>query len=285
MADMRRHWLALAGAVWIIVAIHAPAQSSDDDRWFFGAIEWCAAGSSNVGRTSVRPRASGLDFHVLAAHQSGELQFPGAFVFPLSGDECDAVSVGDPREGALRYLQYVNAGFRLAPGAVHECKAAALQRCNAGNSRTVVLARSLNERAIVDAVTNRRVYASTDKNLGVRFSINAHPLGSVTPMAAGTPLRIEVRLSDPDEPSASYWVSLRHDEVGGPVEADRELSGTDLKGNGTIVFTQFRRGAHNEYFLLEVTQGAGAEEDVVWTAPIWLVSVSHSSLGRDAHGQ
>jgi hypothetical protein len=285
MADMRRHLVALAAAAWIIVAMHASAQSSDDDRWFFGAIEWCAAGNSN-GRTYVRPRGSGMDFHVLAAHESGELHFPGAFVFPLSGDECDAVSLGDPREGALRYLQYVNAGFRLAPGAVHVCKVSALQRCDADNSRTVVLARSLNERAIVDAVTNRRVYASTDKNLGVRFSINAHPLGSVTPMAAGTPLRIEVRLSDPDEPSASYWVSLRHDEVGGPVEADRELSGTDLKGNGTIVFTQFRRGAHNEYFLLEVTQGAGAEADVVWTAPIWLVSVSHSSLGRDAaHGQ
>ena len=283
---MTRHRVGLTAAAWIILALHAPAQSSDDDRWFFGAIEWCSASGSHVGRTYVRPATSGLDFHVVAAHESGELHFPRAFVYPLSGDECDAMSVGVPREGALRYLQYVNAGFRLAPGAVHACTAAALQRCDAESSRTVVLARSLNKLAIVDAVTNRRVYASTDKNLGVRFSINGYPLGSVTPMTAGTPLRIEVRLSDPDEPSASYWVSLHHDEVGGPVEADRELSGTDLKGNGTIVFTQFRRGAHDEYFLLEVTQGAGAHEDVVWTAPIWLVSASHPSLARDAaHGQ
>jgi hypothetical protein len=71
---------------------------------------------------------------------------------------------------------------------------------------------------------------------------------------------------------AAYWVSLRHDKVGGDLEADREVSGTSLSGDGTIVFTQFRRGEHDEYFLLEVRQRSGAEENVVWTAPIWLVS-------------
>jgi hypothetical protein len=272
MADTRRHRVTLAATAWLIVAVRAAAPSASDDRWFFGAIEWCDAAGSTIGRTSIRPNASGLDFLVMAAEQSGELQFPAAFVVPLRGDECDSVRDAGPSEEALRYLQYLNAGFRLAPVAVHECKAAALQGCEADTSRTVVLARWLTEPAIIDAITNRRVYASTDKNLGVLFSINGHPLGSITPITAGTPLRIEVRLADPDEPSAYYWVSLRRDEVGGPVEAEREVSGTDLKGDGTIVFTQFRRGEHDEYFLLEVTQRSGPDENVVWTAPIWLVS-------------
>ena len=257
MANMRRHQLVLATTVWLIGAVHAPAQSSGDDQWFFGSVESCGD----------EPR-----------------ELPAEFVFPLLGGSCDEATPRDPRAEALLYLHYLNAGFRLAPVAARACKGER-QECRAA-SRTVVLARSLTERAIVDAITHRRVYVSSDRNLEVLFSINGYPLGSLAPITEGTPLRIEVRLADPDEPSATYWVSLRRDEVGGALEADREVSGTDLKGNGTIVFTQFRRGAHNEYFLLEVTQGAGAEEDVVWTAPIWLVSVSHSSLGRDAaHGQ
>jgi hypothetical protein len=71
-----------------------------------------------------------------------------------------------------------------------------------------------------------------------------------------------------------------------PFEADREVSGTDLKGNGTIVFTQFKRREADEYFLLEVTQGQGATQDVVWTDPIWLVSERYSPKDtRDASGR
>jgi hypothetical protein len=274
MSGMQRHSIALAAAAWLLSGVHAPAQSSSQDRWLFGAIQWCDGGDSKRG-TYVGRHASGLDFLVRAATEPGELQFPAAFVIPLSGDECEPLSHGDPPQGTLLYLQYLNAGFRLAPAAVYKCTTGS-HACEAGSSRTVVLAPSLSEHAIVAAITNRRVYASTDRNLGVQFLINGYPLGSVASMTPGTPLRIEVRLFDPDEPTAAYWVSLRHDNVGGPLEADREVSGTGLNGDGTIVFTQFRREEQDEYFLLEVTQRSGADENVVWTAPIWLVSPMNS---------
>ena len=257
MANMRRHRLVLATTVWLIGAVHAPAQSSSDDQWVFGSIESCGD----------EPR-----------------ELPAAFVFPLLGGSCDEASRRDPRAETLLYLHYLNAGFRLAPVAARACKGER-QECRAA-SRTVVLARSLTERAIADAITHRRVYVSSDRNMEVLFSINGHPLGSLVPLTEGTPLRIEVRLADPDEPSAIYWVSLRRDEVGGALEADREVSGTDLKGNGTIVFTQFQRRSADEFFLLEVTQGRGATEDVVWTAPIWLVSYGYAaSDAHTAHGR
>jgi hypothetical protein len=270
MAYARRRQVALAAAACLAAAVHAAAHSPVADRWFFGSIGSCEAGGGlgSAGRTHVRTHAAGLDFLVL----SGDPEFPAAFVFPIMGGSCDSVNEVDSRAQSLLYLHYLNAGFRLAPAAVQRCERASTRRCKDARSRTAVLARSLSERAIVDAIRQRRVYASQDRNLEVLFSINGHPLGSVVPMRPGTPLRIEVRLVDPDEPSAFYWVSLRRDEVGGPLEADREASGTDLKGDGTIVFTQFQRGQADEYFLLQVSQGEGAEADVLWMTPIWLVT-------------
>ena len=166
------------------------------------------------------------------------------------------------------YLDYLNAGFRVAPTADWDPPS---WRGTNVDQRTAVLAPRLTKLDLLDAIRARRVYASDDPNLKVSFSINRHPMGSVVRMPSGAPLRIELTFSDQNEPAASYWLSLRRDTPGGELEAARELSGTDFRGDGTVVFTQFRHTAGDEYFLASVVQEGVNGSDHVWTAPIWIV--------------
>jgi len=168
------------------------------------------------------------------------------------------------------YLNYLNAGFRLAPTV--DWEGSSPVRGRPLDHRTAVLARTLSRSDILDGIRQRRVYASQDRNLKIGFSINGHPMGSVVPMAEGTPLRIELTFADPDEPGAYHLVSLRHDVPGGRLDAVQEASGTDFRGDGRIVFTQFKRGRGAEYFLAQIVQQGGDVADTAWTAPIWLVS-------------
>lgn len=167
-----------------------------------------------------------------------------------------------------RYLSYLNAGFRVAPTADSDPSS---RRGTDGDRRTAVLAPRLTKRDLLDAIRARRVYASDDPNLKISFSINGHPMGSVVTLPSGSPLRIELTFSDRDEPGASYWLSLRRDTPGAELDAAREQSGTDFRGDGTVVFTQFRHTSGEEYFLANVVQDSAQGPDHVWTAPIWIV--------------
>lgn len=179
------------------------------------------------------------------------------------------------------YLKYLDAGFRVAPTADQDNHF--LTHGSATDHRTVVLAPGLTKRDILDGIRQRRVYASQDRNLRVQFTIDGHPLGSVVGLAGNTPIRIEVQLTDPDEPNATYRVSLRRDQVGGELEANREFAGSDRTGNGTVVFDQFQHGTADEYFLVQVVQVGSHGADTAWTAPIWLVAPNSGTT--DDHPQ
>jgi trimeric autotransporter adhesin len=169
-----------------------------------------------------------------------------------------------------RYLEYLNAGFRLAPTADQDNHF--LTHGSATDHRTAVLAAALTKAEILKAIRLRRVYATQDKNLKVWFTINGQPLGSVLTVAAGTPLQIKVRLSDADEPGARYRVSLRRDVVGSEVDAKDELAGSDRTGDGAVDFDQFQHTAEDEYFVVQIVQTGGDGADMIWTAPIWVTS-------------
>lgn len=169
--------------------------------------------------------------------------------------------------GARTYLEYLNAGFRVAPTA----DSGVPPRGDGQNSGTAILAPRLTKRDILESIRARRLYATDDRHTRVTFSINHHAMGTIAPIPSGTPLRIEFTFSNPNEPDASYWISLRRDTPGGEVEAADELCGTDFAGDGRVVFTQFRRSTVDEYFLAHIVQRSRGRTSHVWTAPIWLI--------------
>ena len=64
----------------------------------------------------------------------------------------------------------------------------------ANNHRTVLLAKELTRPALYDAMANRRVYATEDKNMKVEFTINDEVMGTILDHSPGE-LNVSVRAS------------------------------------------------------------------------------------------
>jgi hypothetical protein len=166
------------------------------------------------------------------------------------------------------YWFYLNHGFRLAPTANqdnHFVNWGTITR-----ARTGVLANRLTKADILRALKARRVYATEDDNLQVRFTVNGQQMGSVIRTPQAQDLTIDVEIADPDEPNAQYKVELYRDEVGGEM-IDDAVDETELEGDGTVSFSGQRFESGNVFFFVKVLQeGSNGREELAWTAPVWI---------------
>lgn len=166
------------------------------------------------------------------------------------------------------YWFYLNQGFRLAPTANQDNHY--LTWGTITRARTAVLADRLTKADILRALKARRVYATEDDNLQVRFNVNGQPMGSLIRTPQPLDLNIEVELSDPDEPGAQYRVELYRDEVGGPL-IDRAVEESRLEGDGRISFSGQRFESATLFYFIKVSQvGSDGREEFAWTAPVWI---------------
>lgn len=188
----------------------------------------------------------------------------------VNGPSHDGTNPGTPSEGEFR--RYLNLGFHVAPTADQDN-----HRQNWGDAaqtRTGVLSESLTKAAILDALRNRRVYATQDRNLRVIVRIKGELMGTrVTGAqlpAAGTALPISVSLSDDDEPNASYLIEVFSDDIGGE-EAEVALPGVTANGNAQFTINGLTYGGGAQYVFLRITQSFDDTDgrDKVWTAPVW----------------
>lgn len=126
---------------------------------------------------------------------------------------------------------------------------------DASRARTVILAETLTEEALYDAMKNRRVYATQDSDLTVYYTLNGAIMGSILPKSEEA--EITVFLSDPtDEAIGNVEVVADGGEV-----IDSAYVGTPAK-----VLELSVPGGYS-YYYLRVTQPDG---DVAVTAPVWM---------------
>ena len=126
---------------------------------------------------------------------------------------------------------------------------------DASRARTVILAETLTEKALYDAMKDRRVYATQDSDLTVYYTLNGAVMGSILPKSEEA--EITVFLSDPT------------DEAIGNVEvvADGgEVIDSAYVGTPSQVLELPVPGGYS-YYYLRVTQPDG---DVAVTAPVWM---------------
>ena len=122
-------------------------------------------------------------------------------------------------------------------------------------ARTVILAETLTEEALYDAMKDRRVYATQDSDLTVYYTLNGAVMGSILPKSEEA--EITVFLSDPtDEAIGNVEVVADGGEV-----IDSAYVGTPAK-----VLELSVPGGYS-YYYLRVTQPDG---DVAVTAPVWM---------------
>ena len=125
---------------------------------------------------------------------------------------------------------------------------------DASRARTVILAETLTEEALYDAMKDRRVYATQDSDLTVYYTLNGAVMGSILPKSKEA--EITVFLSDPT------------DEAIGNVEvvADGRTVLTEQVGTPAQMLELSVSGGYS-YYYLRITQPDG---DVAVTAPVWM---------------
>lgn len=135
---------------------------------------------------------------------------------------------------------------------------------DASRARTVILAETLTEEALYDAMKDRRVYATQDSDLTVYYTLNGAVMGSILPKSEEA--EITVFLSDPT------------DEAIGKVEVIADggvvLDSADV-GTPAQVLELSVSGGHS-YYYLRITQPDG---DVAVTAPVWMDGYDDIGIG------
>ena len=126
---------------------------------------------------------------------------------------------------------------------------------DASRARTVILAETLTEEALYDAMKDRRVYATQDSDLTVYYTLNGAVMGSILPKSEEA--EITVFLSDPTD------AAIGNVEV---VADGGEVIDSAYVGTPSQVLELSVPGGYS-YYYLRVTQPDG---DVAVTAPVWM---------------
>jgi hypothetical protein len=165
------------------------------------------------------------------------------------------------------FFKFLNLGFQVAPTADQDN-----HRKNWGTAtpaRTAVIARDLTKASLLDALRNRHVYATEDKNLSVIITVNGRLCGDViSPLPPAGELSIEYQISDADESSAEYEIQVYRDSVGGPTAQMVSSVTLASAGSGRIEDVAFS-GEPQYYFFKVIQFDEHGNRDRVWSAPIW----------------
>ena len=163
-----------------------------------------------------------------------------------------------------KFLKALAKGYHLAPSIDHDNHYTTFGRTN--DSRTVVLATSLNRDSIMAAYKANRFYASDDWNTEVNFTINGKFMGSDFSSTSNS--SISVSVNDPD-------ASTNPNDNVSKIEIYNGITGSGINatiltsnsGMNTLNFSHTTTLHTSNYYFAKITQVDG---DVIWTAPIWV---------------
>ena len=137
-------------------------------------------------------------------------------------------------------------------------------------SRTYVLAANKTKAAILEAMKNRRTYASLAKNIQCRYSVNGAIMGST--LNRPTAFEFDIAISDPDSSNPKHKVTeIDIVKDGGVVaQAHSFVPAFSVQWSPTL------HDSTNRYFFVRVwnagggdAPGANPAKPVAWLAPVW----------------
>lgn len=137
---------------------------------------------------------------------------------------------------------------------------------DANTARSVVLADSLTEESIYDAMRNYRVYATEDNDLSIMYTLDDNIMGSILEKGdVGDTVDLEIVLNDPT------------DDVIGNVEVivngGLSIAKEEVDGNSDTV--NFTVPSSYSYYYIKVTEKDG---DIAVTAPVWVGKVEAAGI-------
>ncbi|MCP4639782.1 MAG: hypothetical protein GY851_05090 [bacterium] len=198
-----------------------------------------------------------------------------ALIEMLSGPAMKSKKVPDYQYDACEndYYFYLTQGLHVSPtaGQDNHCRLWG----DVTDARTGVLCDGLSKENILEAFRSNRTFATEDKDLDLRFSVNGHPMGSIVTLDAGDEVTLAVAVTDQSEPGTGYEVSVYY----GTVQQENRDEATDWEasdglqekqehsGNGTLPIDGYICSGDPEFFYVKVRQD---DSDRAWSAPIWL---------------
>lgn len=200
----------------------------------------------------------------------------------INGPSHEGSHLGKPSQG--EFLRYLNMGFHLGPTADQDNH---LKNWgSAADTRTGVIANELTKPAILEALKNRHVYATEDKNLRLILKINGELMGTIIQgndvPDIGEELEIQLSIKDDDEPNAIYTIDVFTDVIGGTEKAD-VIAEFEIVGDGTFDLDGVTYQGGNQYYFIKLTQTDDDHEikDRAWIAPIWFEPMATSGTPAD----
>lgn len=154
--------------------------------------------------------------------------------------------------GYSAYETALKKGWHVAPTNSHNNHSG--QWGTAGESRTVILAPELTEESLYEAMRQRRVYATEDRDLEILYRLNGQIMGSAADLTET--IIITAEISDPTD-SAIGTVEVR---TGGKTVATKTV---DVPSDSVTFILPGSCG----YYYLRITQPDG---DTAVTAPVWV---------------
>ncbi len=162
---------------------------------------------------------------------------------------------------------YLLHGFRTAPTAPHDNHYA---NWGTGHStRTAIIADTLTEAALLEAIDQRMVYASEDEELTMRvYADKRVPMGGKL-VTHGTAATLDVFLADADY-TGTFKVVVYSGTIGG--DAVHEVARVDaLAGNTWQQITVPLPANGDQFVYLEVAEPS--PDRMAWSAPIWITKL------------
>lgn len=162
------------------------------------------------------------------------------------------------------YTRALDKGWHVAPTNNQDNHKGLWGDANTG--RSVVLADSLTEEDIYDAMRNYRVYATEDNDLSIMYTLDGNIMGSILGAGdVGDTVDIEVALSDPTDQSIGKVEVIVN---GGQSIASKTVDGS----NETV---KFEVPSDYSYYYIKITE---ADKDIAVTAPIWVGEVEAAGI-------
>lgn len=137
---------------------------------------------------------------------------------------------------------------------------------DANTARSVVLADSLTQENIYDAMRNYRVYATEDNDLNIYYTLDGYEMGSILSEGqVGETVTLKAELSDKTDDSIGKVQVITN---GGLVLKEETVS-----DNAETV--EFQIDNNYSYYYLKITETDG---DIAVTAPVWVGEVEAAGI-------
>jgi hypothetical protein len=166
------------------------------------------------------------------------------------------------------FLNALDKGWKVSP--VSGLDNHGLTGINKDSSRTFVLATAKTKAAILEAMKNRRTYASLDKNIQCHYTVNGSTMGST--LTRPDTLNFDISISDPDTDNPNDKIT----KIDIVTDGGTVAQAYNPDPGYSVEWKPLLHDTANKFFFVRVWNAGGGDvpnpnpaNPIAWLAPVW----------------